>query len=208
MLRTIKVYGKLRQILGQSTFEADLNNVGQAFSFLYNNFPELEGHLLNNNYRVWTGDKLITEEKLSMSGESEIRIIPIATGSGFLAPFVAPLLSGGISSVISGVVGTGIIGSIVTADGKIIEVIIENVGSNYTSTPNLEIISTTGIGCVLTPIFSNGRLSEVKVIEPGSGYVSGDVSIEITPSEADFSFIPQVQRWRVNLFEKLYNNNG
>tara|TARA_Y100000592_G_scaffold67453_1_gene104793 strand:- start:1473 stop:14264 length:12792 start_codon:yes stop_codon:yes gene_type:complete len=96
---------------------------------------------------------------------------------------------------------------IVTADGRIIEVIIENVGSNYTSTPNLEIISTTGIGCVLTPIFSNGRLSEVKVIEPGTGYVSGDVSIEITPSETDFSFIPQVQRWRVNLFEKLYNNN-
>jgi hypothetical protein len=96
---------------------------------------------------------------------------------------------------------------IVTADGRIIEVIIENIGSNYTSIPNLEIISTTGIGCVLTPIFSNGRLSEVKVIEPGTGYVSGDVTIEITPSEDDFSFIPQIQRWRVNLFEKLYNNN-
>ena len=46
MLRRIKVYGKLRQVLGQSTFEADLNNVGQAFSFLYNNFPELEKDLL------------------------------------------------------------------------------------------------------------------------------------------------------------------
>ena len=46
MLRTIKVYGKLRQILGQSTFEADLNNVGQAFSFLHNNFPELQEHLI------------------------------------------------------------------------------------------------------------------------------------------------------------------
>lgn len=33
MLRRIKVYGKLRQVLGQSTFEADLHNVGQAFSF-------------------------------------------------------------------------------------------------------------------------------------------------------------------------------
>ena len=133
MLRTIKVYGKLRQILGQSTFEADLNNVGQAFSFLYNNFPELEGHLLNNNYRVWTGNKLITEEKLSMSGESEIRIIPIATGSGFLAPFVAPLLGGGISSVISGVVGTGILGSIVTAVGT--SLIIDGVTSMLAPQP-------------------------------------------------------------------------
>jgi hypothetical protein len=96
---------------------------------------------------------------------------------------------------------------IVSADGKIIEVIIENTGSNYTSIPDLEIVSTSGLGCLLTPIFSNGRLSEVKVIEPGSGYVSGDVSIEIIPSEEDFSFIPQLQTWRINLFEKLYSNN-
>ena len=96
---------------------------------------------------------------------------------------------------------------IVSADGRIIEVIVENVGSNYTSVPDIEIISTSGIGCVLTPIFSNGRLSEVKVIEPGAGYVSGEVTIEIVPSERDFSLIPQVQKWRVNLFEKLYNND-
>ena len=117
MLRRIKVYGKLRQVLGQSTFEADLNNVGQAFSFLYNNFPELEKDLLNNNYRIWTGDKLVTEDKIFMSGEKEIRINPVATGSGFLIPFIAPIIGGGISTVISGIVGTGIIGSIITAVG-------------------------------------------------------------------------------------------
>ena len=133
MLRTIKVYGKLRQILGQSTFEADLNNVGQAFSFLYNNFPELEGHLLNNNYRVWTGDKLVTEEKIFMSGESDIRIIPIATGSGFFVPFIAPLLGAGVSSVISVVVGTGILGSIITAVGT--SLIVDGVTSMLSPQP-------------------------------------------------------------------------
>ena len=68
-----------------------------------------------------------------MSGESEIRIIPIATGSGFLAPFVAPLLGGGISSVISGVVGTGILGSIVTAVGT--SLIIDGVTSMLAPQP-------------------------------------------------------------------------
>ena len=134
MLRKIKVYGKLRQILGQSTFEADLNNVGQAFSFLYNNFPELEKHLLNNNYRVWTGDKLVTEEKIFMSGEKEIRIIPVATGAiSFALPFLAPIISGGVSSVISGIVGTGIIGSIVTAVGT--SLIVEGVTSMLAPQP-------------------------------------------------------------------------
>ena len=133
MLRTIKVYGKLRQILGQSTFEADLNNVGQAFSFLHNNFPELEVHLLNNNYRVWTGDKLVTEDKLFMSGESDIRIIPVATGSGFLAPFIAPIFGGAISSGLSGLVGGGILGSIVGAVGT--SLIIDGVTSMLAPQP-------------------------------------------------------------------------
>ena len=133
MLRTIKVYGKLRQILGQSTFEADLNNVGQAFSFLYNNFPELEGHLLNNNYRVWTGDKLVTEEKIFMSGEGDIRIIPVATGSGFLVPFIAPVFGGAISSGLSGLVGGGILGSIVGAVGT--SLIIDGVTSMLAPQP-------------------------------------------------------------------------
>ena len=60
---------------------------------------------------------------------------------------------------------------------------------------------------VLTPIFSNGRLSEVKVIEPGAGYISGDVSIEITTQKVILVFKQSLQRWRVNLFEKLYNND-
>ena len=134
MLRTIKVYGKLRQILGQSTFEAELNNVGQAFSFLYNNFPELQKHLLNSNYRVWTGDKLVTEGKIFMSGEKEIRIIPVATGSiTAFVPFLAPIISGGVSSVISGIVGTGIVGSIVTAVGT--SLIIDGVTSMLAPQP-------------------------------------------------------------------------
>ena len=97
---------------------------------------------------------------------------------------------------------------VVSADGKIVEVIIENIGSNYTSIPDLEIVSTSGVGCILTPIIVNGQLREVKVIEPGSGYVAGDVIIEVIASEDDFSFIPQIQKWRVNLFEKFFINNS
>ena len=85
MLRKIKVYGKLRQILGQSTFEADLNNVGQAFSFFINNFPELDEYFQNSFYKVYSNEKVITEETLTMIGGNEIRIIPVATGSKFLA---------------------------------------------------------------------------------------------------------------------------
>ena len=107
-------------------------------------------------------------------------------------------------SVISGV--NAQVTPIVTADGRIIEVIISNVGSKYTSTPDL-VINGTGIGCVLTPIIKNGILSEVKVIDPGAGYDPEDTSIDVIATETRAEFNPVLKTWRFNLFEKLYQNN-
>ena len=68
-----------------------------------------------------------------MSGESDIRIIPVATGSGFLAPFIAPIFGGAISSGLSGLVGGGILGSIVGAVGT--SLIIDGVTSMLAPQP-------------------------------------------------------------------------
>jgi len=96
---------------------------------------------------------------------------------------------------------------IVSSAGEIIEVLVENVGSKYTSIPTVELLSDSGIGCVLTPIFENGLLKEIIVVEPGIGYVSGQTEILISPTEEDVNFIPKLQTWRINLFDKLYNTN-
>ena len=93
----------------------------------------MEGYLLTTPYKVWTGDKVVTENKIFMSGESDIRIIPVATGSGFFVPFIAPIFGGAVSSAISGIVGTGIIGSIVTAVGT--SLIIDGVTSMLAPQP-------------------------------------------------------------------------
>ncbi len=53
----------------------------------------------------------------------------------------------------------------------------------------------------------NGRLSEVRVIEPGVGYSQDDTSIDIITSETRAEFNPVLKTWRFNLFEKLYQNN-
>ena len=71
----------------------------------------------------------------------------------------------------------------------------------------MQINSSSGIGCVLTPILRNGFLYEVKVIEPGTGYVDGETEIEVISTETDVEFLPKLQSWRINLFEKLYENN-
>ena len=81
-LKKIKVYGKLRQFLGKSYFMAAVKSPQQAMSFLIANFEGVQKHMNDQIYKVKMGGRVITEEYLSMTGQGDIQIIPIATGSG------------------------------------------------------------------------------------------------------------------------------
>ena len=83
MLKKITVYGKLRKFLGQSTFEADVNNTREAFSFLFSNFKGLEKHMREQLYVVKIGAKVITTALINMNTEKEIKIIPVVHGNFF-----------------------------------------------------------------------------------------------------------------------------
>jgi predicted phage tail protein len=134
MLRKIKIYGKLRQLVGKATFEADLNNIGQAFSFLCCNYPEVANHLQNQVYKVYSGDKVITDDTLCMTGDAEIRIIPVACGSiTAVIPFLAPLIGSGVANVVGAIGLGGVLGSVVTAVGT--SLIVNGVTSMLSPQP-------------------------------------------------------------------------
>jgi len=112
-LKKIKVYGKLRQFLGKSYFEAAVKSPQQAMSFLLANFEGLQKHMNDQVYRIKMGGRVITEDYLSMTGQGDIQIIPMATGSKFLVPI---LVGGGVvasATFLGGLVG-GAIGAAIT----------------------------------------------------------------------------------------------
>jgi len=80
-LKKIKVYGKLRQFLGKSYFEAAVRSPQQAMSFLMANFEGLQKHMNDQYYKIKMGGNDITEDYLSMSGQGDIQIIPVACGA-------------------------------------------------------------------------------------------------------------------------------
>lgn len=88
-LKKIKVYGKLRKFLGKSYFEAAVKSPHQAMSFLLANFEGLQKHMNNQVYKIKMGGNEITEDLLSMSGQGDIQIIPVAIGSGPLVTIAA-----------------------------------------------------------------------------------------------------------------------
>ena len=82
MLSKIKVYGRLARFLGQSTFEAEINSTVDAIRFLTANFPNLQSHMIEQNYCIKVGEYEINEKELDVPvGQQEIKIVPVAVGA-------------------------------------------------------------------------------------------------------------------------------
>ena len=87
----------------------------QAMSFLIANFEGIQKHMNDQIYKVKMGGRVITEEYLSISGQGDIQIIPVATGA-------APIVIGGLltagaataGAVAGGVIGGALVTSLVT----------------------------------------------------------------------------------------------
>ena len=92
----------------------------------------------------------------------------------------------------------------IVENGKIIDVIINNSGNNYSSSPNIS-ITGSGSGASITPIIQNGAITSVKIINGGIGYLQRSTFITITSPGSSSKFDPKIQTWKVNLFEKYFN---
>ena len=93
MRNKITIYGDLAKVVGNRVFHAKVNNVIDAYRFLKCNFPELQSYMLEKNYIVKVGDKSIDETELFYPvGDDDIKIVPIASGSGK----VGKVITGGL----------------------------------------------------------------------------------------------------------------
>ena len=128
MLRKIKVYGALKKFLDweTGTFLADISNVAEVGRFLVANWPDIEQHMQDQNYKIFVGNYNVGEEELNLPiGErEEIRIVPVAVGAGgffkstigkivtgvalIAAPFLAPSLFPVVAGISTASIATGI----------------------------------------------------------------------------------------------------
>lgn len=123
MMRTIKLYGRLADMVGQRVFTIYARTVQDAAKFICCNFPHIAQKFIDDSYHVIVGGKSISESEVTDPISSEdILFIPIIQGAGglwraivgvvliaaaiFFPPlaFIAtPLIGIGVSLVISGV---------------------------------------------------------------------------------------------------------
>ena len=90
MLRKIKLYGKLAKFIGHRVLEADVATAAEAVRFLLANWPELEGHMNDQHYRVSIGTYDLTAGELQdPAGQQEIKIVPVMAGAGAVGRIIA-----------------------------------------------------------------------------------------------------------------------
>ena len=82
MLRKIKLYGALAKFVGHRVLEADVATAAEAVRFLLTNWPELEGHMAKQYYRVHTAGEDLTLDDVHNPMGREIQIVPVMAGAG------------------------------------------------------------------------------------------------------------------------------
>ena len=92
----------------------------------------------------------------------------------------------------------------VIQNGRIIEVVIDNGGTEYNSPPDL-VISGVGSFAQLTPIVENGSLVDVVVVSGGINYDNG-TSINVISAGAGCDSVAVINEWTVNLFQRNFNS--
>jgi len=96
----------------------------QAMSFLVANFEGVQKHMNDQIYKVKMGGRVITEEYLSMTGQGDIQIIPIATGA---VPVVIGAIGIGAGAAAAATTLTGVAGFLV---GTVLSTALTTVGTS------------------------------------------------------------------------------
>tara|TARA_R100001086_G_scaffold165543_1_gene89621 strand:- start:570 stop:1361 length:792 start_codon:yes stop_codon:yes gene_type:complete len=145
-LKKIKVYGRLRKFLGSSYFEAAVSSPAEAIRFLLCNFPKVEKHMCEQYYKIKMNNSDISIDFVSMKGKGDIQIIPVATGSGFVAPILGGIATfAGSSLAASAVSSIPVVGGVASAAVKIVGA---TVGTNQITNAIASGTSRSGNGAV------------------------------------------------------------
>ena len=106
MLRKIKLYGALAKFVGHRVLEADVATAAEAVRFLVTNWPELEGHMAQQHYRVHTAGEDLTLEDIHNPMGREIQIVPVMAGAGAIGRILLGIALIAVASVVTfGTVG-------------------------------------------------------------------------------------------------------
>jgi len=92
----------------------------------------------------------------------------------------------------------------VISNGRIVDVSIQYSGSEYYSTPDIQ-VSGVGTGAVLRPVIYDNKITNLIIVNPGAGYSTSNTTITVIPAGKNAIFDSEVRSLDINN-NVLYNN--
>ena len=160
MLREIKLYGQLAKFIGHRRLQAAVSNAAEAIRFLLANFPGLDQHMVEHDYKVLAGDYALDIQELhDPAGMQAIKIVPVIAGAGSsvgkiltgvalvaAAIIFAPVAAGFLGAGLGATAGTFTLGAAASiAIGSVgAALILGGVAQALSPTPKASALNTVG----------------------------------------------------------------
>jgi|TARA_R100000084_G_scaffold91774_1_gene45656 predicted phage tail protein len=181
-MKVVKVYGKLRELLGQCRFELNVSTPAQAFKALLINFPKLEKFILDSEkdgvaYRMMVGRQHIGEDNLGdlalpLGSREVFSIAPVIVGAG--GGFGRLALGVGLIGASFLFPGAGLFGTTGIAGG-----VAGGGAAGVVGVSSVAVLNATTIGTALSAV--------------GAGLVLGGVAQIISPTPTPTALKEQEQ---------------
>ena len=159
MEKEIRVYGPLAKFVGFRRIMAEVSNAAEAVRMLIANFPGLEQHMIEHDYKVVVDRYEADVEEIAYPASQTIQIIPVIGGAGGVGKVIAGVALvaaaivlgpavGGFFGLGAGLAsgGAGIIGGVAaTIAGTLgLGLIAMGVSQMLTPTPKLNAVGGQG----------------------------------------------------------------
>lgn len=182
MEKEVRVYGPLAKFIGQRRFLAEVSSAGEAVRMLLANFPGLERHMSDQQYKVIVDNYESDLEEINNPASQTIKIVPVLGGAG-----------GGVGKIIAGVAlvaiaiinpfGAAAIGTFGLTSGLTVSTAVGVIGAT---------LALGGVSQLLSPT------PQIGTFGPASGpstYQGSTQGTELDPQESySFSGIQNVSR--------------
>lgn len=147
MLREIKLYGQLAKFVGHRKLQAAVSNAAEAIRFLLANFPGLDQHMVEHNYKVLAGNYALDAQELhDPAGMQAIKIVPVIAGAGGSVGKIltgVALVAAAVLLIPLGIVAAGAgIATFVGVTGA--SLVLSGVAQALSPTPKASALNTVG----------------------------------------------------------------
>ena len=92
---------------------------------------------------------------------------------------------------------------IVTTDGGLLDIVINNNGVGYNSPPEIRVLGD-GSGALVVPVIEDGKIIQTIILDSGSGYSPNNTFVQVVPTGSNAQFTARIKSFTINNLERTF----